>query len=217
MDMSGMSGMSGMQGPSDSTNSHMQMNSNFMASVPNVPLWFSGWQPANAGSTMGACFGLFALAILNKILGALRQQAHLAWSINHAALVDTNTFDKEPIDSAASNIKVTKPTTPWNAQQDIPRGVLAALHASIGYFLMLAVMTYNIYYFIAIILGYFCGEVIFGRWGGIHVFQVPASPWNSIQIYSWKGLSSRIQRSNCILKEITREPSFNKFLEGFAQ
>ncbi|KAH9820518.1 Ctr copper transporter [Melampsora americana] len=43
------------------------------------------------------------------------------------------------------------------------RCFLVTLQAGLGYLLMLAVMTYNIYYFIAILIGTFLGEAFFGQ------------------------------------------------------
>lgn len=180
--MSGMSGMSGMGGmggmgdmsPSDSQHSmvdhSMVMNTFFVASTPNVPLWFSGWTPASGGATFGACVGLFFLTIGVKLLGALRHQAHLAWSMAkwHDSGVATSTLDKnEANQPGAPTLRATRPAVPWSAQRDIPRGILAGIHVGLEYFLMLAVMTYNVYFFVAIILGHFAGEAAFGRWSTV--------------------------------------------------
>ncbi|EGG01871.1 uncharacterized protein MELLADRAFT_75553 [Melampsora larici-populina 98AG31] len=43
------------------------------------------------------------------------------------------------------------------------RCCLVTIQAGLGYLLMLAVMTYNIYYFMAILMGTFIGEAIFGQ------------------------------------------------------
>ncbi|KAH9819704.1 Ctr copper transporter [Melampsora americana] len=140
----------------------------FSASLPMTPLWFAGWQPKTAGTTFAACLGLFGLAILSKLLGALRHQAHLAWSKLQWEELNTNdqSLDKsdKPDTVTESLKKGCRRTGPWTAEHDIPRGILAALHSGLDYFLMLAVMTFNVYFFIAIILGLFSGEVGFGRW-----------------------------------------------------
>jgi len=170
--MSGMA-MEPMSRPkSDHSGMSMMMNTFFVADTPKVPLWFDGWTPANAGATFGACVGLFALTVAVKLLGALRHQAHLAWSMSKwhdSGIAAHNTVDKtENAGSpATASLRPTRPTAPWAAQRDIPRGILAGLHAALEYFLMLAVMTYNVYFFVAIVLGHFAGEVAFGRWSTV--------------------------------------------------
>ncbi|PLW15301.1 hypothetical protein PCANC_18362 [Puccinia coronata f. sp. avenae] len=180
MDHSGMAGMAGMSGmpmeqmsrPKPDHSDMAMMNTFFVAETSKVPLWFDGWTPANAGATFGACVGLFALTVAVKLLGALRHQAHLAWSMtkwHDSGLATHQTVDKA--DNAAQpptgTFRTTRPAVHWGAQRDIPRGILAALHVGLEYFLMLAVMTYNVYFFVAIILGHFVGEVVFGRWSTV--------------------------------------------------
>lgn len=114
----------------------------FVADTPKVPLWFDGWTPANAGATFGACVGLFVLTVVVKLLGALRHQAHLAWSISKwhdSGIAVHNTVDKtDHAAPATTSFRPTRPAAPWAAQRDIPRGTLAALHAGLEYFLMVS-------------------------------------------------------------------------------
>lgn len=173
--MSGMSSMSSMPSMSSSSANSgssgpmMMMNTFFVASTPNVPLWFSSWIPGSTGATVGACFGLFFLTVGVKLLGALRHQVHVAWSQTkwHDSgfpRQDTINKSENPAVAGNSSLRATKPPVPWSAQRDIPRGVLAGVHVALEYFLMLAVMTYNVYYFVAIVLGHVVGEIAFGRW-----------------------------------------------------
>ncbi|KIM88492.1 hypothetical protein PILCRDRAFT_814390 [Piloderma croceum F 1598] len=46
--------------------------------------------------------------------------------------------------------------------QNIPRGAIHALQALLGYFLMLAVMTFQAGYLIFIVVGLGLGEILFG-------------------------------------------------------
>ncbi|POV98131.1 hypothetical protein PSTT_14617, partial [Puccinia striiformis] len=187
MDQSGMAGMSGMAAgstgsgmqmeemsrpKSNHTGMGMMMNTFFVAGTPNVPLWFDGWQPSSTGATFGACFGLFVLTVAVKLLGALRHQAQIAWSMSRwhdSGLVAHNTVDKTDHASPTQtgSLRPTRPAVPWSAQRDVPRGILAALHVGLEYFLMLAIMTYNVYFFVAIVLGHFVGEMAFGRWSTV--------------------------------------------------
>lgn len=54
---------------------------------------------------------------------------------------------------------------PWRMSVDIPRGLLQLVSSGIGYLLMLAVMTGNIGYLFAVLVGVLIGEVVFGRFG----------------------------------------------------
>ncbi|KAL4959207.1 copper transporter family protein [Aspergillus stella-maris] len=55
------------------------------------------------------------------------------------------------------------PTAPWSCRVDGGRGLLEALRAFIGYILMLAVMTFNVGIFCAVLAGILVGEIVLGR------------------------------------------------------
>jgi len=42
-------------------------------------LWFQGWSPQNAGAMVGACIGLFLLAIVERWIGACRSLMEAHW------------------------------------------------------------------------------------------------------------------------------------------
>jgi copper transporter 1 len=43
-------------------------------------LWFSGWAPVKTGPMVGACIGLFLLAIFERWLAACRALAERSWA-----------------------------------------------------------------------------------------------------------------------------------------
>ncbi|BGP02240.1 Copper transporter [Rhodotorula toruloides ATCC 204091] len=67
-----------------------------------------------------------------------------------------------PSSSTSSREPLFSP--PFSLAIDLPRSLLFGLQAFIAYLLMLAVMTYNAYFFIAILLGLVAGEMAFGRY-----------------------------------------------------
>lgn len=157
-------------------------------------MWFSGWTPTTAGETFGACLGLFFLAVLSRFLSAVKACAEVAWLHSYQqqnrarrrngpiALPDTvasvDTPATQPMlqketsrdSSAPSYPSSATPTRqspfspPFSLAIDLPRSLLFGLQAFIAYLLMLAVMTYNAWFFIAILLGLVAGEMAFGRY-----------------------------------------------------
>jgi len=115
-------------------------------------LWFAPWMPSSAASTFGACVGLFFLGGFYRFLFAYRAIVDLEW------LKKNGGIDLEC--APDSNIKALPSFSP---KFDGFRGLFEGFHSFIGYFLMLAVMLMNAWFFIAIILGVTVGEIAFGR------------------------------------------------------
>ncbi|KAH9949020.1 Ctr copper transporter [Amylocystis lapponica] len=156
-------------------------------------LFFKTWTPSSHGAIAGACIGLVALAILERFLGAVRSVLGAQWRQKAMALVEAKSFpppspittpskEKTPSDIEEVNInslsgsymeqgpflssrRAPRRISPFIIAHDFPRGVLYALQALLAYVLMLAVMTFQAAFIIAILAGLGVGEVLFGRMG----------------------------------------------------
>jgi len=117
-------------------------------------LWFQPWIPTEVSSTFGACVGLFFLAAFYRFLNAVKVTTDLKWHTEWA----------EKMASLSDNCCEPSPgVLRFSLKPDLLRGLLEGLFSFIGYFLMLAVMVMNAWFFIAIILGITVGETLFGR------------------------------------------------------
>jgi copper transporter 1 len=50
-------------------------------------LWFSAWMPESPGAMVGACMGLFFLALVDRCVAGVRGMAERAWRARCAALI----------------------------------------------------------------------------------------------------------------------------------
>ncbi|KAE8845935.1 hypothetical protein HRS9139_00502 [Pyrenophora teres f. teres] len=179
MDMSGMDGMYGMEGIDMSTGAGGMAMAFFQSSTTS--LWSKAWTPTNAGQYAGTCIFLIFLAVaLRAIFTAktLLEARAVQTAVKRRYI--TVAGEKAIGDSDASsttgilmtngiqeNVRiVSAPVShiqPWRFGTDLPRAVLVMIAVGVGYLLMLAVMTYNIGYFMSVLAGTFIGEVAFGR------------------------------------------------------
>ncbi|KAF8587336.1 hypothetical protein K439DRAFT_1338410 [Ramaria rubella] len=155
-------------------------------------LFFMAWVPLSAGTVIGACIGLFLLAIVERWVSSMRAVMQVYWSRKTEEILATR-FTKFPNDSSTSDkkrlsensddteieslseqrpdgrsftrISHLRRATPFIPAHDFTRGAIHACQAALNYTLMLAVMTFHAGYIIAIILGLGVGEVLFGRFG----------------------------------------------------
>ncbi|KAF9014940.1 copper transporter [Cyathus striatus] len=152
-------------------------------------LLFSAWKPSSPGVIGGACVGVFFLAILDRFLAAVRTICEVRWhqrretSFTYSSpAADANlevlktgiikesraAESTSPLDNTRQT-RIQRSILPFISAHDIPRGVLHSVQALFGYVLMLVVMTFNMSYIIAIIIGLGVGEILFvrlGRLGG---------------------------------------------------
>jgi len=144
-------------------------------------LWFLGWAPHKAGAMAGACIALFMLAIAERWLVAMRGVMEDHWS-TRAQIAHSNKLNSGSSAVATSpSPEGTKPSSEGSADSrrdsllqysippfilayDIPRGILQVVIASISFVLMLSVMTFQVGFIIAIVVGLGLGETLFGRY-----------------------------------------------------
>ncbi|KAL4078804.1 Ctr copper transporter family-domain-containing protein [Scleroderma yunnanense] len=124
-------------------------------------LWFLGWVPQSVGAMVGACIGLFLLALLERWLAASRSVMELHWNARANLMLaeKLNTSKRGPFNSLFGRV-----VPPFYPAHDIPRGVVFAAHALLNYLFMLAVMTFQVGFISALVVGEGVGETLFGRY-----------------------------------------------------
>ncbi|KAI6088425.1 Ctr copper transporter [Hypoxylon rubiginosum] len=171
MDMGGM----------DMSGSEMHMV--FQNSIA-TPLFSDNWTPANAGAYAGTIIFLIILGIVFRLLLAGKAFAEERWmdaemkrryvvvqgKLPVAEQVSTDSFSKKMTlteNGVEEDVMVVQKKTthrrPWRLSVDPLRAILDTCIAGIGYLLMLAVMTMNVGYFIAVLGGTFLGSLLVGR------------------------------------------------------
>ncbi|KAF2196509.1 hypothetical protein GQ43DRAFT_459093 [Delitschia confertaspora ATCC 74209] len=186
--------MSGMDMATDSsTSSGMQGMSSTFFSGTTTPLYSAQWVPSTAGAYAGTCIFLIIFAMLFRGGFALKHYLEIRWLASARKRKYVVVADKTPI---SEQIKADADSTtgilttngveesirliqapishvqPWRFSVDFPRALLVMVLVGCAYLLMLAVMTFNVGYYISIVGGTFIGELIFGRysqaWGHDH-------------------------------------------------
>ncbi|KAJ8107621.1 hypothetical protein OPT61_g8736 [Boeremia exigua] len=179
-EMAGMD-MDGMH-MGDSTSSHSGMAMAFFTAT-NTPLYSEAWTPQNAGQYAGTCIFLIILAItlrgiftaksfldMKALENAMKRryvvvagEKAVAEQSNDASsmtgILTTNGM-QEDVRIVSAPVKLIQP---WRFSVDLPRAALIMVATGVGYLLMLAVMTFNVGYFLSILAGTFIGELALGR------------------------------------------------------
>jgi len=161
---------------------------------PGDILWFQGWVPQSAGAMVGACIGLFLLAIIERWISAMRTVMEAHWR-KRAQIIVANKIKQQrqpqssvkapgsPASSKSSEDTTSvlpelrgnvgtaleprlsfRNTAPFIPSHDIPRGIIYAAQSALYYALMLVVMTFQLGFIISICIGFGVGEVLFGRY-----------------------------------------------------
>ncbi|KAL0060940.1 hypothetical protein AAF712_012277 [Marasmius tenuissimus] len=142
--------------------------------TPGDILWFEGWVPKSTGAMVGTCIGLFLLAMVERWISAMRGVMEGYWRVKAQvacnALDSVSSLEKETEERPTPQPSVTKSLrrgVPFIPPHDIVRGIMHSMQAALGYALMLAVMTYQLSFLIAIVVGLGVGEAFFGRYSHI--------------------------------------------------
>ncbi|KAF2149530.1 hypothetical protein K461DRAFT_230953 [Myriangium duriaei CBS 260.36] len=174
----------------------MSMQMYFTTST-TTPLWSARWTPSSTGTYAGTCVFLIVFALISRLVGAARQRLEQKWhddALNRRYVVvadkdggegqfsssqikgesETGVLTARGIDETVRVIKTksrSKERTPFRLSVDLPRSMVYIVQAGMGYLLMLAVMTFNVGYFMSVLGGLFLGELAVGRFtshGGDH-------------------------------------------------
>ncbi|OAG04987.1 Ctr copper transporter-like protein [Paraphaeosphaeria sporulosa] len=180
-DMSSMAGMDMDGGSSGSSSMGMSM---FFFTSTTTPLYSEAWTPASAGAYAGTCIFLIILAILLRALFTAKtfleyRALQSAMKRRYIVAADQQTATDKAFNDASSmtgilttnglqeNVRIVEAPArhvqPFRFSVDLPRAAIMTLAAGVGYLLMLAVMTYNVGYFLSVLAGAFIGELALGR------------------------------------------------------
>ncbi|KAK9480287.1 Ctr copper transporter family-domain-containing protein [Lipomyces japonicus] len=188
MDMDSMSGMDmGMSATSSaaattatssssSSSSSMDMMTMVFHTSTNDPLFASGWTPSSTGKYAGTCIFLIVLAVTYRLTHVIKHRTerylisratHIAISSHIHTVDDDGAIEKY----TASTSSISKPLSfgdarPWRVSIDFPMAAIQVILAGTSYLLMLAVMTFNVGYFLSVLGGIFLGELVLGRFAG---------------------------------------------------
>ncbi|KAI9163275.1 putative copper transporter crmD [Paramyrothecium foliicola] len=170
----GMDGMAGMSGMS------MLFQTNLA-----TPLYVSKWTPNSAGAYAGTCIFLVVLAILTRVLLAVKARMEARWQEHESHRVyNSSNGDSPLVRGMGRDVEARKTMSlsdngveetvmvverrqtgvaPWRLTVDPVRAILDVIIVGVGYMLMLAVMTMNVGYFFSVLAGVFVGSLAVGR------------------------------------------------------
>ncbi|KAL0953024.1 hypothetical protein HGRIS_007228 [Hohenbuehelia grisea] len=141
-------------------------------------LWFQGWVPKSTGAMVGTCIGLFLLAIVERWIAAMRAMMEVHWRKSAQIALSqklnrsqSSIRDEEGKSRSVTSLLTMRTAPPFILSHNIARGVMHVGQTALGFAFMLAVMTFQLGFIFAIVLGAGVGETIFGRFisGATHM------------------------------------------------
>ena len=147
-------------------------------------LYSSAWTPSTGGAYAGTVLFLIALAVILRALMAAKALAEARWLDRELRRRYVVVAGKQPLSEQVSRESLAKKMTltengveedvvvvqkkhthvrPWRLSVDPLRAALDTCIAAVGYLLMLAVMSMNVGYFLAVLAGTFLGSLLVGR------------------------------------------------------
>ncbi|KAI1654670.1 Ctr copper transporter [Daldinia decipiens] len=169
---------------SDMDMSHSSMMHMVFQNSITTSLYSESWTPRTSGAYAGTIIFLLILGIAFRLLLAGKALAEERWldaemkrryvvvqgKLPVAEQVSTDSFSKKMTlteNGVEEDVMVVQKKQlhlrPWRMSVDPMRAVLDTCIAGVSYLLMLAVMTMNVGYFIAILGGTFLGSLLVGR------------------------------------------------------
>lgn len=138
----------------------MSMQMYFVAGYEAVVL-FKEWDIQSVGAMVGSCIGIFLMGILYEGIKYFRERLNRK---NYVAIDYSKVRVPEGSDgSQVSQVKTTVSfKTSMTSWSHYIQTSLHLVQLILSYFLMLIAMTFNVWLFIAVILGCTCGYFLFG-------------------------------------------------------
>ncbi|TCD60464.1 hypothetical protein EIP91_010040 [Steccherinum ochraceum] len=151
--------------------------------TPGDNLWFLGWVPSSTSAMVGACIGLFLLGVLDRWIAACRVVMEMHWA-KSAMILRSNRLNARglPVSgteklSSTSSLYVANSTSeqfvgaltmrtvpPFIFWHDLTRGIMYLGHSALQFAFMLAIMTFQLGFIFALVVGLGVGEMLFGRY-----------------------------------------------------
>ncbi|CAL5221667.1 g3896 [Coccomyxa viridis] len=129
----------------------MMMMQMYFTATTHVTLWFQRWHTSSSAWYAISVVGLFALALLQEFL------------VSYRANIGMKAAKPATTSSTDMNVTLTggRSLASPEARVKVALTLLYAVNVAISYLLMLAIMTYNVGYFFAIVVGLAAGYFAF--------------------------------------------------------